>query len=125
MNKKDGKLLHNIFKNKAFAVVQKYLAATVFFSIPLLHGSDDSVDQSTDGVCSTPTEEYCETSTVQYGSVRITPTFGGANATRAATLQTEPTEPLVYCSLEYGAALFAYASFPPAGAGRFGVALVE
>ncbi|CAL8356340.1 unnamed protein product [Boreogadus saida] len=31
---------------------------------------------------STPTEEYCETSTAQYGSVRVTPTFGGGNAIR-------------------------------------------
>ena len=43
---------------------------------------------------STPTEEYCEMSTAQYGSVRITPTFGGGNANRVAPLQTEPTRNL-------------------------------
>ena len=30
----------------------------------------------------------------QYGSVRVTPTFGEGNATRAAPLQTEPTRTL-------------------------------
>ena len=40
---------------------------------------------------SNPTEEYCEISTAQYGSIRIPPTFGGFNATRAAPLHTEPT----------------------------------
>ena len=38
--------------NKTFAIVQKYLAGTVFVIIPLTHGSADTVDQSTDGVCS-------------------------------------------------------------------------
>ena len=57
-----------------------------FVIIPLSHGRDDSADQSTDGVCSwnlpgpfqalsTPTEECCETSTAEYGTVRVTPTF--------------------------------------------------
>ena len=33
-------------------------------------------------------------SAAQYGSVRITPTFGGENVTLAAPLQTEPTRTL-------------------------------
>ena len=56
-----------------------------------------SVDQSTDGVCSSnllapfQASQYpnggvlrdeCETSTAQYCSVRVTPTFGGGNAIR-------------------------------------------
>ena len=69
--------------NKSLSVVQKYLAGQcLFVIIPLSHGRDDSVDQSTDAVCgsnlpgpfhalSTPTEEYCETSMARYGSVRL------------------------------------------------------
>ena len=33
-------------------------------------------------------------STAKYGSVRVTPTFGGGNAIRAAPLRTEPTRTL-------------------------------
>ena len=95
----------NIFFNEQ-SFRQKYLAGTVFVIIPLMHGSDDSVDHSTDGVCSsilsapfqglsTPTEEHCETSIAQYSSVRITLTFSGGNTTCAALLRTEPTHPLV------------------------------
>ena len=58
----------------------------LFAIIPLSHGSDDSVTQSMDGVCSsnlparfqalsTPTEEYCKTSTAHCGSVWVTLTF--------------------------------------------------
>ena len=43
---------------------------------------------------SAPTEEYCENSLAQYGSVRVTPTFGGGNAIGAAPLATEPTRTL-------------------------------
>ena len=40
---------------------------------------------------SASTEEYWETSTAQYDSVRITPTFGGGNANHVAPLHTELT----------------------------------
>ena len=43
---------------------------------------------------STPTEEYCETSTAPYGSDRISPTCHIGNASRAAPLRTEPTRTL-------------------------------
>ena len=105
-SKKDGKLLRNIFFNKLSFVEALPLSINtswvlfLFVIIHLSHGSDDSVDQSTDGVCSsnlptpfqalsTPTE-----GTAQYGSVRATPTIGGGNATSATPLQTEPTRTL-------------------------------
>ena len=107
----------NFCANKAFAVLLPFFAVLLpfvsrntlrvlclFVINPLSHGSDDSVDQSTDGMCSsnlhpfrrlsTPTEEYCETSTAQYGSIRVTATFGGGNANRAAPLHTEWTRTL-------------------------------
>ena len=37
---------------------------------------------------------YCQTRAAQYGSVWVTPTFGGGNATHTAPLQTEPTSTL-------------------------------
>ena len=71
----------------------------LFVIIPLSQGSAIlSTNQRTARSCwhpfrrlSTPTEEYCETSTAQYGSFRVTSTFGSGNLIRAATLQTEPT----------------------------------
>ena len=77
----------------------------LFVFIPLSHGSAIlSTNQQTACVArtcwhpyrrlSTPTEEYCETSTAQYVSVRITASFCGGNVTHAAPLQTEPTRTL-------------------------------
>ena len=43
-----------------------------------------------------------ETSVMQYGSVWVTPTFGGGNTTRAAPLQTEPTRTLHWkCTISF------------------------
>ena len=79
--------------------------------LPPAHGSSDSVDQSTGGVCSSNLPavpatlsgvSVPETSIAQYGSVRITSTFGGGNATRAAPLQTEPTRTLRWkCDIRF------------------------
>jgi hypothetical protein len=43
---------------------------------------------------STPTEEYWRRGQIEYGSVRVTPTFGGGNAIRTAPLWTEPCHTL-------------------------------
>ena len=80
MSKKDGKLLRDIFFNKqSFEKVSRNTPLLLcVFVIPLAHGSAESVDQSTDGVCSsnlpvpfqglsTPTEEYSKTNTKQCG----------------------------------------------------------
>ena len=76
----------------------------LFVRIPLSHGTDGSVDQSTDGVCSSNLPAPFHASQYPNGGVlweeygserlspdRITPSFSGGNVTRAAPLQTEPT----------------------------------
>ena len=72
----------------------------LFVICPLSHGSANmSTNQRTACVArtclhpfrriSTPTEEYCKTSTAQYVSVRVTPTFGVGNAIRTDPLRIE------------------------------------
>ena len=52
-SKKDGKLLCDISAiSEAFAVVQKYLSDNVFVYYPPVPRKCYSVDQSTDGLCS-------------------------------------------------------------------------
>ena len=71
--------------------------------IPLSHGSDDTVDQSTDGVCSSNLPAPFQASQHPNGRVleksvkrvRLRPTFDGGNANRAAPFanKTEPHPP--------------------------------
>ena len=98
-SKKDGKLLLDIFFNKESLRRCPEISRGYFVCfIPLSHGSDDSVDQSTDGVCSSnllaPFQASQDTNggvlRDEYGSGRTLPTFGGENTNRAAPLHTKP-----------------------------------
>ena len=95
--KKEGKLLHNIFNEQSFRRNTSQVMC-LFVINPVSHRSDDSVDQSTDGVCSWnllapfPSSWYPNGGALRdkYGSVRTPPTFGGRNVNRTVPIHTEP-----------------------------------
>ena len=97
-SKKNGKLLRDIFFNKqipgGFCVcllLSPCRTEVTILSTNQLTTREAQTCRDPFRRLSTPTEEYCETSTAPCGSVRVTPAFGGGYATRVAPLQTEPT----------------------------------